>query len=183
MISIGEIRSRLRLAPEKDGELETIRAEVIAAWETATGRLWDRRVGHVEVIRPAHEGIRSILLELRPVEAVTKVEVRYDGDDWEETTDYQVDEHRLIHISGYWPDQVRVTYTGGYVANPGAGQAKTPADVAMALHLQAHFVFIRMAPERIATRSQNFEGGQGVFEEATHHPYFAQLARAKRRLA
>lgn len=183
MITISQMRSRMNLPPSKDGELETIRAEVIAAWETATGRLWERRVDHVEVIRPRHQAIDTILLELRPVEAVSKVEVRYDGDDWEETTDYQVDEHRLIHTAGYWPDQVRVTYTGGYVATPGTGQATTPADVAMALHLQAHFVQIRMAPERIATKSQNFEGGQGVFEEATHHPYFAQLARAKRRLA
>ena len=185
MISISQLRDALKLAPELDHEIEARRDVVVALWESATQRLWNRRVDHVEIIRPRHDRLDTLLLELWPIESVTKVETRRLWEtDWTELTSgwKLTGERELTRVSAYWECEVRVTYTGGYTENPGIGQTKTPAEIAAVLLVHAQFMQVRLAPERIAIKSQNFEGGSGVYEDADLHPLFKRLASARRRL-
>lgn len=178
MIPITELRDALKLAPDQDGTLAAIRLQVIALWEEHSGLLWDKRVDHEQTIRNRCE-LRTVFLELIPVEQIFLVEVRSESDtDWTEleADDYLlVGARRLRRLGADWPEFVRVTYDGG--------SENAPADVKQALVLQAQFMSVRTAQGTIAVKSQNFEGGGGVLEEATMHPFFKALVELKARRA
>lgn len=184
MIPISKLRERLKLPADQDSQYADIKASVVSLWEEETKRLWDRRVGYVEVLRVPPCTRKVLFLGLWPIEVVTKVEERtVDTADWTEipSTDWlQTRENRLERLGAFWLPVVRVTYTGGYVAaDPTVGQTKTPADVAEALLVQADFQLRRNRGQHMELRSQNFEGGAGVYETGTLHPFFKRLAAQK----
>ena len=189
LITDAQLRDALDLPASRDQEVSDMRDAVVALWEGATRRLWERRVGYVETFRPRYNA-RTLILSLGPVESVATVETAdADGSTFTAlaSTYYAAGGRsiRLLDGSGFsfWPGQVRVTYTGGFTAEPASGQAETPADIRRVLETQARFMLKRTSDAMIATRSQNFEGGAGVFEQADWHPIFAAVAKRHRRLA
>ncbi len=188
MISYGLLRDRIGLGTADDGQLKAIADALIGVFETQTNRLWARRAGYVEYFRPdTTKRIDTLFLSLWPVEAVTKVEekCRYNTT-WTELTTSQYlppdpDRNRLERVGSYWNEQVRVTYTGGYVYSPTVGQYGTPAEIHEAMLIQAAYIRSRTGNDKLVLSSQNFMGGAGVFLAADFHPIFKAIAEAKRR--
>ena len=183
MLTVADLKSGSGSIPEPEAQERVDSA--ISLWERLTGRLWVRRASHVQTIRPRTNRLRTLLLELWPVETITSVETLDDsaGATWETVTssNYRLEgDRQLRYLAGYWPSFVRVTYTGGYIGRNESvdGATVVPMDVRRALLTQIEFERARFASEKIAIRSQNFEGGAGVFETADVHPYTARLARA-----
>lgn len=188
MITISKLRDRLKLPMEQDGTLKDILDALVARWEQETERLWARRASYVQRFRiDESKRISDLFLELWPIETITKVEEKtVAASTWTELSAEQYslldpNRNRLERIGSYWAPMVRVTYTGGYVAEPTGQQVKTPADISEALLIQGEFALIRNGPSMLAKSSENFEGGAGVFLKPDLHPTFAALAAAKRR--
>lgn len=192
MISISKLREKLGISTAEDGDLRDILDGMVGLWEEETKRLWSRRAGYVENIRiDTSKRMYTLFLKLWPIETITKVEERaLTSTTWTELTADQyllVDptRNRLERIGCSWPAMVRVTYTGGYVADPAAGadpaQNKTPLEIQDAMILQEKFKRERNVPGRIMTQSQNFEGGAGVFLRPDLHPLYAELVSHKKR--
>jgi len=189
VITVEHLRAALKLAPKDDEKLESLISEVVDLWETSTGRLWAYRENHMQLLVPQTEQSHVLFLELWPVQSVSLVEENSQSSvgEWEtlETSDYSVQNGNVLMklkassfegATGQWWDHaVRVTYTGGYTS------ATTPGDVRRALETQIRFMLSRFADDKIITKSQNFEGGQGVFEDAYLHPMFKALARRRAR--
>lgn len=186
MIKIEELRAELKLPPKEDAKLVGLLDEVVELWEQRTGRLWLRREDYVQVLVPQTDASRTLSLALWPVEEVTKVEEldQYVTSEWEELDSayYRVMFGNVLEKRGFdtaWKPTVRVTYTGGYAA-VGSTYA-TPGDVKRALITQIKFMLGRLSDSNLLIKSQNFEGGSGVFEEAALHPMFERVARQKAR--
>lgn len=178
MLSIAELRDGLKLPPDQDEKLVVLKQQLISLWESQTGMLWDKRDGHIQVIRTRTRS-RVIFLELTPVTEITKVEVR---EPWEsswtelEASKYLlIGKRRLRRLDENWPELVQITYDGG--------TDSADALVKQALIVQANFMSVRTAAGTIAVKSQNFEGGGGVLEEATMHPFFKQVVELNSRKA
>ena len=179
MLSLSRLREVLGTPPEKDDEVEIIRAQVLAQWDTATFRSWGFQEDFVETIIPVY-ATKIVYLKKFPVTAVTLVRTKSKRDPtWTtpQTTEYsQYGDNTLERFDTNWSELVEVTYSGGYT------EANSPADVRQALEVQARFLAERLSDAKITVRSQNFEGGGGVFEDAAMHPFFAKMAKAKRRI-
>ena len=181
MISLSKLRAALH--PADDDLLPVLQASVIELWETQTKRRWQRQTVTEQFRQPAGR-VRSLFLEITPVISITSVQVKTDlNTDWEDADaeDYEVlngnhlrrniPQRALASSSSFWPSFVQVTYEGGY------DEDSTPADIEQVLLLQARFMTARNADGNIILRSQNFEGGAGVFERNTFHPLFDLLAK------
>lgn len=185
MISIQRFRADVEFPSDDGVDLVPIAlAQVVSLWERVTCRKWAREVGRVDVIEPKGARPSGIQLRLWPVETITKVEVACDmagTGGWTELLAADggwvlAAPRTLVRIARYWEPAVRVTYTAGYADDA------APADVLAALTTQAKFMRVRMSTSLLGTRSQNFEGGAGVFEKADLHPFFeAQAKRYRRR--
>lgn len=178
MITIARLRDALALDPTRDAELSLIRSQVIGGWEELTKMLWDERADHEEIFEPRGSQHDTLLLSLQPVTAISTVEVREAFDSgWTTLADtayMQIGRRQLRRIDGfYWPELIRVTYDGGTDAADESIQA--------AMIIQARFMISRTDAGKIITKSQNFEGGAGVFESADWHPHFKALAELKKR--
>lgn len=189
MISVSDFRARSSVVVDDDTVLEKAIASAIATWETATKRLWARRVDHVERVEPESERISTIILELQPVESVSLVEERFGGPNTafvalDSATAYELEGARKVRRYGGWfAPHVRITYTGGYV-EPGAPEgAVTPEDIQEAILTQAAYAIERRSDGKLVVQSQNFEGGGGVFLPADYHPVFRTAVTAYRRKA
>ena len=189
MISLSDLRARLGMPAGDGGDLAAIRADVVAEFERETKRLWERRANYVETFRLRPSTRTFVLLELWPVETLTKVEESQDGGTWTElvaaTPEYVLArDNRLERVGCYFAPWVRVTYTGGYVAAPTGQQKQTPSDIREALLVQANFKHIRNRPGALlATQSQNFEAGAGELLKGDCHPTFtACVAQRKRKV-
>lgn len=182
MLSVSQLREKLGGGADLEPFLSDLRNAVVALWEQHTGRLWESREDYVEVIEPDTDRSRLIQLALWPVSELTKVEGRADGETtWTENSldDYLLLNARLLrNVVGYHEPLVRVTYTGGYTPD---GETACPRDVRMALLTQAEFMVARTSGNLLLLRSQNFQGGAGVYEEAHLHPTFKLLAQAYHR--
>lgn len=196
MITVQKILAELKLGAKGEAAATEIRQEVIDTWERCTARLWQRRVGHVETLHPESDLIKSLFLELWPVETITKVEEKFDASsNWVElpAATYELtrkDGYELRKINGnYWLASVRVTYTGGYVQEPAAhidgvpDQNRTPGHILRALVMQGKFITGVAGSDKILVKSQNFEQGAGVLHDPTLHPYFAKMAEKEMRIA
>lgn len=179
MITIPTLRAELHLGAEDDLRLTRLRLRVIKQWEKETGLKWDYRESHTETVMPRGNRVQSVFLELSPVESIVKVEERGELDtEWTELT---ADEYLLLQprtlrrVGCWWPELVRVQYSGG--------AREVDTDVQEALIVQARFLSARLNDAQIAVKSQNFEGGGGVLEEAVMHPYFKRMARLYARKA
>ena len=180
MISLSRLRRDLQVSPDQEESLADTKASVVGLWETETDRLWAKRTGFVEEVRPRVAVEDSLRLRLYPISAVTLVEERAAGEsDWEEldATAYVVQApDRLRRLSGCWAPEVRVTYSGGY------DDDAAPAEVLLALLAQARFQGIRLAQESIAMRGQTVQGGGATFlEDGFLAPFFRKLAVRYRR--
>lgn len=178
MISISRMREELGLPPTQDPEVKRLRNMVIALWEETTKRPWNAETGRVEFITPRVDTMHTVLLDLVPATSITQVRVRSHGKSttWSilDTDTYLlIGGRRLRRLDAFWPDFVEVTYDGGV--------SEADEDIQQALALQARFIKERVGNEKLITKSQNFEGGGGVFEEAFLHPTFKSLAELKKR--
>lgn len=181
MITLSKLREGLNLPADQDAKLTRIRAGLISLWEGKTGLKWDARTGYVQTIEPDTKTCDTVFLDLIPVTSITLVEVRdldcIPSADW---TELEADDYILMGRRSlrrldqrFWPTLVRVTYSGG--------AAEADVDIQEALILQGRFMQARMAPDKLIVKSQNFEGGGGVFETATMHPKFAEMVKDKAR--
>jgi hypothetical protein len=179
MITRENFRNMVGLSAEQEDEMEILRGEVIALFEGATKRLWNAREGFIEVITPRGSRPTLIFLNLWPVTSITTVEVREAREtDWDEvaSTKYKlVGTRRLERVTGTWAREVRVTYDGGV--------EEADEQIQRALAVQAKFMMARLQDENVAIRSQNFEGGSGVYETANMHPLFKMITKSKVRKA
>lgn len=182
MLKIEDLRKALELPPEKDLDLEVLRDEVIALWESVTGRLWNGRDNHVEEFSLLKDDDSIIWLNLWPITEVTKVEVRgITQSAFTELTDDQYvvgPENRLRRLNAFWLYNVKVTYKGGY------DESTCPSEIRNVLLLQARFMKERHSNERIFAKGSSMQGGSTQFyEEAYLHPSFKRLATIMKRKA
>lgn len=179
MITLSELRRDLRLPAEEDDRLEGIRDEVIALWESATGRPWNARTGYVETIDPSVRLTTDLTLSLFPVTSITSVTVRHHGDSAASlipaTSYYLLGTRTIRRTDSSWGGLITVTYSGGITdARP---------DIKRALIVQAMFMQQRLSPEKLITRN-TFGGAAGAtFEQADFHPLFERLAKQYARRA
>ena len=82
-----------------------------------------------------------------------------------------MDSNGLEKITGNFNEVVEITYSGGYT------ETTAPAEVVKALETQARFLSERLSDAKIIVKSQNFEGGGGVLEDAELHPFFKKTAK------
>ena len=171
VITIQKLREAIQLPATSEIEVELLRDQVISLWEETTKRLWNARTGHIQILTMRTTRMSTVYPELLPVSSYTSVEHRKAGDDWVEleTDDYIDLGAKLRKISGYWYEYVRLTYSGG--------TDEADEMIQRALITQAQFMVSRFAKDKIATQSQNFEGGAGVFLRADLHPLFKTLAK------
>lgn len=181
MITKEKFRAGVGILPEQEDDLDWLLAAVVTLWEDATTRLWDLRTDFVDIVtKPRGNRPVALLLRLWPVTAITTVEVRRLSET--DFTTLAADKYRLIgdrrlhRIDGSeWPEETRITFTGGV--------AEAAEDIQRALILQAKFTMSRMGEEKIAVKSQNFEGGSGVLEIQNFHPYFKMMVKKHKRKA
>ena len=180
MLSLSDLRERLRLPPDQDAALGPIRDHVVGLFEAKTGAKWSFAEDHVETIFPDFERLQLLRVERRPLLTLTKVE-EMDlevGAAFEEQdlSGYLVIGDRQIRkLSGFWRRAVRLTYDAGWT------EQTCPAEVREALLLQARFQQDRHGDGLLAVSSQNFEGGGGVFLDAEVHPVFRRCCEARAR--
>lgn len=178
MISLARLRQVLGTPAEKDAEVEIIRAQVLAQWDTATNRAWafteDFVETHVEVYPTTLLYLQKFpITELSLVRTKNKRDATWTTLEVDDYTQYGI--NTLERLDADWSHITEVTYSGGYT------EANCPADIKQALEVQARFLAERLSDAKLIVRSQNFEGGGGVFEDAAQHPFFAKMAKAKRR--
>jgi hypothetical protein len=178
MISIQRLRQEVA-DTEQETMLAEIRQSVIELWERETGRAWLLREDYQQTFRLEHDMHSTLFLELLPVTEVTLVESRRStSTTWEEIDAATYDlapAGMLLRVGTYWPTFVRVTYDGGY------DDDSCPAAIRGALAVQARFMLRRMQDLSLTVRSQNFEGGAGVYFEPHLHPHFLSMAKAHAR--
>jgi hypothetical protein len=179
MISTSRLRQELRISPNQDELVVELKSVVIDLWERATGSLWNKRTGYVEDLTiPDDEDHYYIWPALRPVTAITTIQERdRTVSSWTllASDKYIINGLKIEKLTDCWSSRVRLTYTGGY------DETTCPQSVKRALILQAQFMTHRLGEDKIAIKSENFEGGSGTFEEAFLHPYFLQHAKQHRR--
>lgn len=185
LITVPQIRKLMQTPPEDDELLQDDRDAVVALWEDRTCRLWERRAGYEYHTQAMGFRTNILWLPLWPVESIASVDWidALGATDTIDAGNYHLrGDNQLVHENGPWAQfpEIVVTLTGGYTYGATAGQAETPAFVRKALLLQLQFEKARFQGERVITRSQNFEGGSGVFEKADLHPYFASQAKRHR---
>lgn len=172
MISLSRLRDALGTKPEDDPKVELIRAEVIAQWDSATNRSWQLETV-VEKFYP--ECTNYIYLNKFPVTGITLVRERVKtSTTWTtipSTAYIQMDSNGLEKITGNFSEVVEVSYSGGY------SETTAPAEIVKALETQARFLSERLSDAKIIVKSQNFEGGGGVLEDAEQHPFFKKIAK------
>ena len=183
MISATELRQYVDLSVDAEVDMDAEIAASISQFEDLSGRKWNRRVGHTQVFAPP-EFSRILLLELFPIETLTKVEERdaSSGSVWEtlDVTAYEIIlRNQLERLDDNWRQRVRVTYTGGYVAKPASGssQQETPAHWKKVLALQIKFSRERNTGDKITAQGAQFQGGSVTFEKNNYHPLFWSIAR------
>lgn len=179
MISLSELRRDLRLPKDEDDRLEGIRAEVIALWESATGRPWNLRTGYVESFDPSVRLGADLALSLHPVTSIASVTTRGLNDSAATVIDptkyFLMGTRTLRRTDSNWGGHITVTYSGGI--------ADARPDIKRALIVQAMFMRDRFSAEKLAIAGQSFEGGAGSFLAADFHPLFERLAKQYARRA
>lgn len=181
MISYPRFRKELGIDADQEEGIVGLREEVLDLWDRVTGRPWRYAASRVdEFFNDDDCGVRTIWLHLWPVVSIASVEVKTgeSDTDWTALTtlDWRLNGNREVRrISRYWELLVRVTYAAGYQDD------QAPEDVLRALVVQARFLRARVG-DKLTVRSENFEGGGGVFEEADLHPYFKATAARYRRV-
>lgn len=181
MIDLSLLRRELSPSQDQEEYLTDIRDEVVALFEEVTGGLWNARTSYVEEFRFEARRIRSFWPKLRPVTTVTSLKWKWDRDDDYEDVDadeYERVDDRFIrehsrNRDAFWYPYVQLTYDGGYT------ETTCPADIRRACVLQAKFMTARNSDGRLITKSQNFEGGAGVYEENWLHPFFKRITKQK----
>ncbi len=198
-------RVREALAPtdkESDDQLQFLRDTVVALWESATRRLWDRRTDHVQEINLDERYLqrkRFIYPELYPVETIAVREFDDDEDvslepDLVAGTDYVLratkgEIKRLtrpvfgvtLNRDANWKENVRLTITGGF----GEGGAAVPADVTKALMVQLTFMQQRLTADLVHLSSQSIAAPGAAnpaaqFLQPAHwQPFFRQTVNRR----
>ena len=181
MISLPEFRGAVPVPETEHDVVETLLAEVIELWESATGRLWNRRTGYVETIEPQYVPGLDIPLGLWPVETISQVRTLGEGESTWTTlaaSDYlKVGTRYVRRLGGPWPRgaTIEVTYTGGV--------SDAAPDVKRALITQANFMRSRFAPEKLITRNTFGPQGGATLEQADLHPFFESAVHRHARRA
>lgn len=185
MISIPKLRELAEFDTSREPQLVSVRDEVVALWETVTGRLWTARTGYVQTIQPEHDRVDTLFLELSPVTSITTVRSRpltsgvSGGASWTthtEGTDFDLIGDRRLLRYGLWDDLVEVTYDGG--------TSDASGEIQRALAVQARFIILRTEEGRVIAREQAVkDAGTAAYERADLHPYFRDVAARHTRVA
>lgn len=177
MISLSRLRAALSLSAGEDQKVERTRSVVIAQFEQDTGYLWNAREDYVQSSK-IPEFSNYVELALRPVTTITLVRTSVGAGGFSDlsSSNYMILNNRLLSLAGSWPMFVEVTMDGGY------DETTCPEDIQYALEVQAKYMLARQDAAHLVVRSQNFEGGSGVFESADRHPVFIAAVRAHRRI-
>jgi len=186
VISLKELRDRLKLSPTDDDQLSIIRANVIGLWEVRTNRLWNYRAGHVQtfMLDESWQRFAPAWLSLTPVDETGTVTVE-DWDDGDDPEALDEDEFTLLASSGKlvklprvtpWLMNVRVTYSGGF------DESSCPEDVREALAIQCQYALLRHRGEKsILSGITGPAGGVSFMVSADVHPHFKAQAALHRR--
>lgn len=179
MISLSRIRSHVKLPAGNAEEFEAIQAEVISAFESRTGLLWNRREDHVETLETDElHPTNEVMLSLMGPRTISSVKERRPGDTWTTLTasEYEeLGERRLRKVDGAFLPRVQVTYTGGY------DERSCPQDIQRALLAQAAFIVERTSAGQLTVSAQAIEGGSTTMLEPTYHPVFKEVAKQRGR--
>lgn len=196
-MSILPIDRARQTLPEMELEALTfLRDSVVTLWESATRRLWDRRIDHVQEINLDERYLqrkRFIYPELYPIETIAVREFDDDEDvslepDLVAGTDYVVravkgEIKRLtrptfgvtLNRDANWKENVRLTITGGFGDDPAA---QIPEEITRALQAQLAFMAERLNADRIALSSQTVSfGGTNAASQFLQPAHWAALFR------
>ncbi len=182
--------------PEMDvQELTFLRDSVVTLWESATRRLWDRRVDHVQEINLDERHLqrkRFIYPELYPIESIAVREFDDDEDvalqtDLVAGTDYVLratkgEIKRLtkpqfgvtLNRDANWKENIRLTITGGYGKEPAA---QIPEEITRALMAQLAFMSQRLNADRIHLSSESVSIGGNAAAQFLQPAHWAALFR------
>lgn len=196
-MSILPIDRARQTLPEMELEpLTFLRDSVVTLWESATRRLWDRRIDHVQEINLDERYLqrkRFIYPELYPIETIVVREFDDDEDvatepDLVAGTDYVLratngEIKRLtrptfgvtLNRDANWKENVRLTITGGFGDSPAA---QIPEEITRALQAQLAFMAQRLNSDRIALSSQTVSfGGTNAASQFLQPAHWAALFR------
>ena len=195
-MSILPIDRARQALPEMELEpLTFLRDSVVTLWESATRRLWDRRVDHVQEINLDDRHLqrkRFIYPELYPIETIAVREFDDDEDVAAQTdlvagTDYVLraqkgEIKRLVRPTfgvslnrdANWKENVRLTITGGYGKEP---NAVIPAEITRALQAQLAFMQQRLNADRIHLSSESVSIGGNAAAQFLQPAHWAALFR------
>jgi hypothetical protein len=176
MISLSRLRAHVDLQANQEQELVAVRDEIVTAFETLTGLLFNRRTDWTELTALDSHDYQEVLLELTPVLKIKKVEEKEPVDtEWTTLTidtDYEFIPYRRIRrLRVPFSSRVRVTYDGGY------DEQTCPQDIQRALLAQAAFVLQRNSKQNIVVESSSVQRGVVKFLDATFHPIFSEIAK------
>lgn len=191
LIDISTLRQHVPLGTEEEYQYDLLQIMLKECWDNVTARSWEWEVGRVELHEFKNEQVDNLYTRA-PIQTLTMLEQRdlVSGDSFE-----AIDSDLYIVLEGThirlldgrcFEELVQVTYDGGYAETPSGTEANataTPKDIIKALIVQGQFFLDRFGPEKVITKSQNFEGGSGVFEKADFHPLFLTLSKKYRRYA
>ena len=196
-MSIFPISRAQETLPDMDiQELTFLRDSVVTLWESATRRLWERRVDHVQEINLDERYLqrkRFIYPELYPIESLAVREFDDDEDvslqvDLVAGTDYLLratkgEIKRLtrpqfgvtLNRDANWKENVRLTITGGFGKTPAA---VIPEEITRALMAQLAFMAQRLNADRIALSSQTVSfGGTNAASQFLQPAHWAAFFR------
>lgn len=182
MITVAELRAHSDINVDEDHELISLRAQVVALWETLTGGKWDLVAGEVLDYTPASNRENKLWLPRAPVASITSVEERYEDESTFTTLDSTsyilavAAKGRVERLNSHWRPRVRVTYTGGY------DETTCPADIRDALFVQARYMRERIDGEKLTVKGQSNRQGVATFlDDSWLHARFKRLAQFHRR--
>lgn len=185
MISVEDIRSRMRTSAEVEvATIAPLCVAAIAAWESATGRIWNYRTGHTQRWTIPHIDPRETLwLELYPLETISvKVWNRSQREADAETIsaddlDAELDIGAIRLVGSKWSGCIKATMTGGYT------NLTCPPDVREALITQVTHWFHRNSPDNVAVTSKSVgPDATTVMAAADYCELFKATARSRMRL-
>lgn len=186
MISLLDVKARQDLPPVEDNKTLDLIAAVEDQWVQLTNRSFSTPEAIVETQLMEGYAPKNLYTRVKHVETLTSIRDRYinhrDYGTDSAWVDVSVNDYELIDIvgghivrtTGCWRTSVELTYVAG-VADTSVPAAVKYALVTQVLHLRQ-----RNANTLLTLKSQNFQGGKGVFHNADFHPIFTSTVKMYR---
>lgn len=162
MISLSRVRQVANLDAKDDSKLLALKSQVVEQFVQLTGKVWSTYTNRLDYYDLSHEHCR--LVPLKVANATVSLVEYLSLPDWITFTDDYIVVRDALRSSVDLPMTLRVTASGGYADDA------APAQILEAIALQVRFLLERNQTGRVALKSKNFEGGDGVFMEI--HPMY-----------